>query len=475
LSIPALLFAFDESALAFLWIIFKEAPFFFQRWCCEGEIRLLFRDAVSSPIMEAAVENKKYGEKKIVIAGGGFGGIRSALALEAKRLRGVKIILVSQTPHFEYAAALYRVVTGRSPLEVCIPLREIFAGKNVEVAEDEIVAIDPAGKSMRGASGSHYRYDYAIAAFGSETAYFGIPGLRERSFGFKSIPQALRLKKHLHEAFAAALKAGPDEKISAAHIVIVGGGASGVELAGELTLYAKSVARNHGLLPSFVTIDLIEAASRLVPSLPEDVSGRIEKRLRSLGINIFLNRTVMEEDIKKIHLKDMEFKTETVIWTAGVKPHKMYGKIPGLELDKKGRAAVDRHLRAPKFPELFILGDGASTPYSGMAQTADHDGSYAADAIARAILKKPLVPYRPRAPIYAIPVGPGWAAVVKKNFRVYGMIGWWLRRSADFRYFLTILPFPKAILAFRNGARIAESCPLCSEKEKNFVLSGGRL
>src|SRR3989338_2424821 len=115
--------------------------------------------------------------KKIIIVGGGFGGVRAALDLASKKIQGAKIILISDKPHFEYTPALYRVATGRSPLEVCIPLREIFSGKEVEVVEDRIEAVDPLGLVLTGSSGSKYRFDYAVLALGSETAYFNIPGI----------------------------------------------------------------------------------------------------------------------------------------------------------------------------------------------------------------------------------------------------------------------------------------------------------
>jgi len=124
-------------------------------------------------------------EKRVVIVGGGFGGISAALELEKKRIPNLKIVLVSDRSHFEYTPALYRVVTGRSPLEVCIPLREIFEGKEVEVLEDTIIEADLDNKTLKGKSESNYSFDFLVLALGSETAYFNIPGLKELSFNFK--------------------------------------------------------------------------------------------------------------------------------------------------------------------------------------------------------------------------------------------------------------------------------------------------
>lgn len=394
---------------------------------------------------------------KVVIAGGGFGGARAALDLARARLPDVKIVLISDKPHFEYHAALYRVVTGRSPLEVCIPLNEIFEHTGVEVVIDTIVRADLAAKTLTSQSGSRYVYDFAILALGSETVYFNIPGLQYLSFGFKTITEALALKRHLHE-----LLESKDRQTG--HLVVAGGGASGTELAGELAVYAKKLARQHKY-DSSITIDVVEAGPRLVPALPEDFSKKIAGRLRALGVNVFFNQPLLKEDVEQVYLKDMQMHTKSVIWTAGIKPHHLYAEIFGLSLDKKGRVVVNQYLEAPQFPNVFVIGDAAATEYAGMAQTAIHDGIYAAQVIASRISGRPVRPYVSKKPYYAIPVGPGWAAVLIGARRVYGYLGWMLRRLADLRFFLSILPVRKALLAFRNEKTLCESCLICTPEE----------
>lgn len=384
-------------------------------------------------------------QNKILIVGGGFGGVRAALDLEKSRLPNTKIILVSDKPHFEYHAALYRVVTGRSPLEVCVPLSEIFAGKNVEVLQDSIIGMDLGARRLEGFSGAHYSYDFLVLALGSETAYFDIPGLRELSFGFKSINEALRLKRHLHELFEAGR--------APFNIVVVGGGASGTELAGELAIYTRKLARLHQVDPSLASIDLVEGASRILPLMPEDFSRKVAHRLRDLGVNIFVNRLLVKEEVESVHLRDMEMKTKTVIWTAGVAAHHLLGKK---------KVAVDKYLQAKGRANVFVIGDAAATKYSGMAQTAIADGRHAARVIAARILRTKAPAYKPQKPGYAIPAGRGWAAVLIGNTRIYGILGWWIRRAIDFRYFLSILPFDKAVLAFRSGKTLCESCLVCT-------------
>ena len=219
-------------------------------------------------------------QKKIIIVGGGFGGIRAALDLAREKMLHASITLVSDRPHFEFNPALYRVVTGRTPLEVCVPLREIFEKTSVEVIQDTITRVNLVEKTVRGASESTYYYDYLMLSLGSETVYFNIPGLLNNSFAFKSIDEALRLKRHLHETFESCKQqADEEQKARALRIVVVGAGPSGTELAAELSCYCKTLAQNHGLNPLEVSVDLVEAAPRILPMLPENFTKNIEKRL----------------------------------------------------------------------------------------------------------------------------------------------------------------------------------------------------
>ncbi len=407
--------------------------------------------------------------KRIVIVGAGFGGIRLALKLARRRLPYTRIILINDKPHFEYHAALYRVVTGHSPLETCVPLRDIFAHSPVEILEDRIVGVDLQKKELRGNSGSRYEYETLVLALGSETEYFNIPGLKEHSYGFKTVTEALALKRHLHEMMVTVSKVGTmDEKVKAAHFLVVGGGASGTEIAGDLAHYAKKIATTHKLDSSIVTIDIIEAAPRLVPMLLPKFSSRVESRLRELGVNIFLNRTVVKEEIETVHLKDMQLQTQTLIWTAGIRAHRLLGTIKDLETDKKGRAIVDEYLRAKGQEDVFVIGDGAATMYSGMAQTALYDADFVAERITEATLGNRVwrLKYIPRKPWYVIPTGHHWAGAQIGNLLFFGHIGWFLRRLADFRAFQMLMPAGKALATFMSTSKFSETCPLC-ETEKN--------
>lgn len=410
-------------------------------------------------------------EKRVVIVGGGFGGVTAALVLARARVPGLKIVVVSDKPHLEYTSALYRLVTGRSPLEVCIPLRDVFEGLQVEVDEDVIDNIELDQNLCWGKSGSRYRYDYLVIAVGSETSYYNTPGLRELAFGFKSINEALALKRHLHEVFSECARTkDKGAQVCQSHFVIVGGGATGTEVAGELAVYAKKLAKMHGVDESLVTIDVIQSPNRVMPLLPEDMSRVIEKRLRSLGANVYLNRRVVKEDVENVYMKDMEMKAKTLIWTAGVQSHWLLKQTKGLEVDDKGRMVVDRYLRSKGHKNVFGVGDVVASEYAGMAQTANDHGKAVGKNILRELRGEKLLEHKDKKPIYAIPVGPGWAAVLWGERRFYGLMGWTLRRLADLRFFMSILPLMKAIAAWRYGGMLTENCPACL----SYLEAGGK-
>lgn len=407
------------------------------------------------------MENKKI----ILIIGGGFGGVAAALDLEKKCGGMAKIVLVSDKPHFEYQPALYRVVTGESPLQVCIQLADIFGKKKIECDRDTIISVDIKKREAAGASGSRYKFDYLILALGSETAYYGVPGIEKFSYGFKSIAEALKLKTHLHKLFSLCKRAKSEaEKARLLQFVVVGAGATGVELSGELLQYAKKLAKEHKVNPKNIAIDLVDSAPRILPAFSEKISQKISRRLESLGVKIFTNKKIEKENIVGLKTDGKIFETKTVVWTAGVKPNILYGKISGFQFDKKGRVLVDKFGASLGAKNIFIAGDGASTPYSGMAQTAILDGRLAAGNIARLLRGKKMRPARPKKPYYAIPVGPGWSLAIAGPFTFFGRIGWWLRRAADLRFFLSILPLGKALDAFIFSRTICESCEIC---EKN--------
>lgn len=387
---------------------------------------------------------------RVLIIGGGFGGVATALRLNELNMQS-EIRLVSDKNYFEYHAGLYRLVTNQQPIGACVSLRSIFDNTSIDVVVDKIVAIDREKKVAHGQSGSKYRYDYLVLAPGSQTAYYSIPGLKKYSYNFNTVNTALNLKSHILDVFGRIKTCPPGETCERLHLVVVGGGPSGVEAAGELATWCRNLAAGQGVSALCVTIDLIEGSERLLPSLPKHVSSLAWHRLHYLGVNIFLHQMVKKEDVKGLVASGLSVQAKIVIWTAGVKPNDLLSSIRGLQFDQRGRVMVDDYLQAKGGQRVFVIGDNAATPYSGMAQTAQHDGEFVAMQLTRLLRKQKLAHYKPFAPFYAIPVGSGYAIVVIRWLVITGRLGWWLRRLADLRYFLSILPIRQAFSAWLSS------------------------
>lgn len=392
--------------------------------------------------------------KKVLILGGGFGGVKLAQLLGKNKLFQVR--LMDPKSYMEYHAATYRLTTGRSAMEVCIPYTTLLKNTNVEVVRDSAASVDPEKKQVTGTSGSTYAYDVLVVSFGCESSYFGIEGVEQNAFSINSVDDALKLRSHIHDCFENVQTAKQEEKTSLLHVAVIGGGASGVELAGELAWYTKTIAKKHKVDASLVSIDLIEAMPRLLPGLPETLSEKALQRLRTLGVNVYLNRSVVKESLETLFLKDMQMTTKTVVWTAGLKGHRLAAAIPGVTVDKRGRIIVDEALRAVGVPDVYAIGDIASTKYAGMAQTALSDASFVSKH-----LQSPHVKYVQPAPSYAVPVGPGSAVVLYHGMKFSGRIGWFLRRAADARAFLSMMSTVDAFKTFMSGFSSSENCSVC--------------
>lgn len=377
---------------------------------------------------------------KVVIIGGGFAGVQVAKKL-LKQHVGAVITLVSDKGYLTSYPSLYSLVTSGKQSEVAYPFSELFTEGSLHIVKGVFTTFDQIQKKItidQGQTQLTLPYDYLVLALGSEANYFNIPGLKERSLSFKSVDAALKLKSHFETIFTQAKNLDKESTVAKLNTLIIGGGPSGVELAGTLKSYLRCRAKMHGIDPSFVTINIIEAASRLLPAMSEKVSALAEKRLRLLGINIFTNRALQSEDISEVDIGDMEIKTSTVIWTAGTTINTLYTTLPGVTLTDKKRVVISDYLTLPNDDHIFIAGDAAATEYSGLAQTAIHNGNYIGKTIALMIKQKPLTIYRPSRPLFVIPIGKQWGIFSYKNFITSGYFIGVLRTLIDWRYRFSI-------------------------------------
>lgn len=400
-------------------------------------------------------------KQRVVIVGGGFAGIKAALELcEDRRF---DVTLISDHDDFRVYPTLYLVASGGSQDSASIPLSEIFAGKSINIIIDHVVSYDGAARTIATKGGQTIPYEAVIFAMGVVTNYFGIKGLSEYSYGIKSLHDAQTLKQHLHEQLC-------DDNKPDLNYVVIGGGPTGVELAGALPSYIRKLAENHGIKKRKIHVDLIEAAPRLVPRMPKSISRAIARNLRKQGVKIYTKTAVQAQTADALMVNNKPIRSHTVIWTAGVANNPFFTDN-GFQLAANRKVRVDQFLQAT--PGVYVIGDNADTPYSGMAQTAIYDAMFVAANLQRIVGKQDPKPYHAKKPIYVLPAGPKWAAVLWGKVRIYGKAGWALRNLADLVQYHDYLPVKQAFDRWMTLDDSEENCPHCDSKlAKQLYLSG---
>ncbi len=400
------------------------------------------------------------GKQKVLIVGGGFGGIKAALELAKDGGEHFQVTLLSDQTHFRYYPSLYRTATGGTPANSSIPLASLFEGSEVNIRQGEAVTLDRKAHTLTLRDGTVLEFDVLVLGLGVVTNYFGIPGMQDFSYSIKSPAEIIRFKEHLHRQLA-------DDRRPDLNYVIVGAGPTGIELAGALPGYLEKIMANHDIKHKAIHIDLVEAAPHLLPRMPRDTSRMVTRRLRRLGIKIFTQKVVQGVSGDQLTVSGKPLMSHTVIWTAGVTNHPFF-KDNGFTLTPRGKVATDMYLQADD--NIYVIGDNANTPYSGMAQTALLDGTYVADAIQRRAKGDDPRSYKVKKPITVIPVGERWVAVLWGKTRLYGWLGWILREAADLVAFADYEPWWKAGKQWLTGFDYEESCKVCLAAERRSMV-----
>jgi NADH dehydrogenase len=373
---------------------------------------------------------------RVTIVGGGFAGVKAAIEL-AKR--HVNVTLISDHADFQYYPALYGTATGRSHLQVWVPLGQIFAGfETVRVVIDRMVSLDSERKIITGESGTDYSYTTLILALGSVTTYFGIEGLDTYAYGIKSEAEIKRLKAHLAAEFMHA------ETLDK-HVVVIGAGPTGVELSSALGTYLNHLHRYYKVPQRKMSIDLVEAAPRVLPRMNEKTSQIVTRRLQKLGVTVEVGKTVNRQTTDELIVAGRPIKSRTVIWTSGTANHPFFAEHADIfTLAKNGRVIVDDQLRAA--PHIYVIGDNASNPYGGLAQTALRDAGF----VARNLTRRHPHAYTPKQPPVVVPVGENWAVFEYKKLYLYGYVASLIRSVADVVGYHDILPIGQALGVWRS-------------------------
>ncbi len=376
------------------------------------------------------------GKSKVVIIGGGFGGLSAAQALKSAP---VDVTLIDRRNYHLFQPLLYQVATGSlSPGEIAAPLRGVLSRqKNTRVLLGDVPDIDPVSKQVRLADGATVDYDSLIVAAGSQTSYYGHDVWSQWAPGLKSIEEATTLRHKILYAFEVAERLpDPAQRRAWLTFVIVGAGPTGVELAGAIGEIARQTLKNdfRSIRPEDAQIILLDGGPRLLPSFPEDLAQKAERSLAKLGVQTKMGALVHDVDRGGVGLQ--------VNGTA--------------EPDHGGRVKVGPDLTIANFPDIYVVGDlalsldASGKPLAGVAQVAMQQGAYAAKAIVRKVSGQPQqkpFAYFDKGNLAVI----GRAAAVANIFGVHvsGLVAWLVWAFIHLMY---IVQFQSRILVFIQWA-----------------------
>lgn len=405
-------------------------------------------------------------KKNIVILGAGFGGITAVLSLAKKKAAlgdDYEIILIDRHHHHLYTPALYEIAS--IPQEniadialktsVLIPLADIAAGKSITVLADEIMGLAPEKQEVLLKNNGVIPYAFCIVALGSETNYFGIPGLQERSFPLKTFDDAVRLRNSIEMLV---------KKNDGMKIVVGGAGASGVELAAEFVNFICDIKEKilDGKKTCSVEFLLVEASPEILPGFDEKTVRKTKRRLARLGVRVKTSTAISGVEEKEIIFKNGERESYDILcWTGGVAGPAIFSQF-GLPLSPKGALEIDDMLRVKGTNNsLFAIGDNAlyinpktGKPLVWNVPVAEAEGRLTVKNILRVIRGEPLkrfVPFKKYPFILA--VGKKYAIADLVIIHISGFLGWFLKQLAELRYLLFILPIKKAIITWLRGER----------------------
>ena len=403
---------------------------------------------------------------RVVLVGGGFAGLAAARELGSAPVR---LTVVDRRNHHLFQPLLYQVATAAlDPSDIAAPIRAVLRRrKNTTVLLGDVSDIDTAGRTIR-VEGRDVGYDYLIVAAGSGDSYFGHDEWRPFAPGLKTVEDALEIRRRVLLAFERAeWEADAAARRELLTFVVVGGGPTGVELAGALSEIAR-----HALVRDFRDIDpaqaavvLVEAADRVLPAFPPDLSAKASRQLEALGVTIRTGARVTKIDAEAVWLGPERIGARTALWAAGVAASPLARSL-GVPLDRQGRVRVESDLSVPGHPEIFVAGDLAAIdqggrPVPGLAPAAMQEGRHAARCIRRAIAGKASRPFRYVDKGTLATIGRSAAVADIRGWKISGFFAWiaWLGIHIFFligfrNRFLVMFEWAWAYVTWQRGARL---------------------
>ncbi|HVK50224.1 MAG TPA: NAD(P)/FAD-dependent oxidoreductase [Pseudoxanthomonas sp.] len=403
----------------------------------------------------------------VVIVGGGFGGLWATRALAEAPVR---ITLIDRHNHHLFQPLLYQVATaGLSAPDIAAPLRHILRKQgNVEVRLAEVESIDAGARRVQLGDGNTLSFDYLVLASGATHAYFGHDDWASHAPGLKTLDDALHLRRHLLVAFERAeAEADPAQRAAWLNFAVVGGGPTGVELAGTLAEIARHTLKNEfrHIDPGLARVRLIEAGPRVLASFPEDLSTRAQRQLERLGVEVSTGTPVSDITATGYRLGNEVVAARTVVWAAGVAASPL-GRCLGVPLDRAGRVQVEADLSVPGFPHVFVAGDLASVvcegkAVPGVAPAAKQMGRHVARVIRARLTATPATPFRYQDFGNLATIGRMAAVVHVGRLKLSGLLAWWFWLAAHVFFLIgfrnrlvVLLNWAWAYWSYQRSARI---------------------
>jgi NADH dehydrogenase len=404
--------------------------------------------------------------KRVVVVGGGFGGLWAVRALGAA---DVDITLIDRCNHHLFQPLLYQVATaGLAAPSIAAPLRHILRRQsNVAVLMGEVQTIDLAARRVF-LGEQAFEYDYLIVASGAGHAYFGHDDWAQHAWGLKTLDDALAIRARILTAFERAeLETDAQRRDAWLTFAIIGGGPTGVELAGTLAEIAR-----HTLAPEFRRSDprqsrvlLIEAGERVLTNLPPRLSAKAAAQLQRLGVTLRTGRAVTGMGADYVELGEERIATQTILWAAGVSASAL-GRMLGAPLDRAGRVLVQPDLSLPGHPEVLVVGDlvsiscdGRAVP--GIAPAAKQMGAHAAKCISASLAGRPRLAFRYRDYGTLATIGRRAAVVEMRGHQLSGTLAWcfWLAAHIFFligfrNRLVVLIDWAWAYFSYDRSARI---------------------
>lgn len=405
--------------------------------------------------------------KRIVIVGGGFAGLNAARTLRG--VRDIEVTVIDRENHHLFQPLLYQVaMAALSPADIAAPIRSLLTARNTRIIKAVVERIDVAGRRVVTDSGE-FAYDYLIVAGGAQHAYFGHEEWEPVAPGLKTLSQATEIRRRVLEAFEAAERE-PDAEVRRRHLtfVVVGGGPTGVELAGAIGEMSRfTLARDfRSIDPRQTRVILVEAGPRILPAFDAKLAARAMRDLESLGVQVWLTAKVTQVSEQGVVIGNEQVAASTVLWGAGVRAADV-GRTLGVPVDQVGRVIVNADLTIPGHPDVFVAGDLANCPGAdgkplpGVALVAMQQGIYAAGVIKNGLAGRPHEPFKYFDMGKLATIGRSRAVAEIFGMRMQGWLAWWvwllvhIYRLSGFRNRVTVLvQWAWSYLTLGRGARL---------------------